>query len=37
MRRLHTYLDQYDNNPLVSYIDNNLKTTEQLIKNYFKL
>jgi glycosyltransferase involved in cell wall biosynthesis len=34
MRRLHTYLDQYDNNPLVNYIDNNLETTKQLILSY---
>ena len=37
MRRLHTYLDQYDNNSLVSYINDNLEVTKQLIKNKFKL
>lgn len=37
MRRLHTYLDQYDNNPLVKYINDDLTQTTQLIKNQFKL
>jgi GR25 family glycosyltransferase involved in LPS biosynthesis len=27
-RRLHTYLDTYDENPLVSYIDNDLESTK---------
>ena len=31
MRRLPTYLDQYDLNPLVHYIDDNLDKTKQLL------
>jgi hypothetical protein len=30
-RRLHTYLDTYDTNPLVSYIDDSTSKTKQLI------
>lgn len=30
-RRLETYLDTYDNNPLVTYIDNNLERTKHLL------
>jgi hypothetical protein len=30
-RKLYTYLDTYDDNPLVSYIDNDLKLTKKLI------
>lgn len=30
-RRLQTYLDTYDNHPLVTYIDNNIFKTQQLI------
>lgn len=30
-RRLHTYLDTYDTNPLVSYIDNDLEKTQNKI------
>jgi glycosyltransferase involved in cell wall biosynthesis len=30
-RRLHTYLDVYDNHPLVTYIDNNIFKTQQLL------
>jgi len=37
MRRLHTYLDQYDNNPLVEYINDDLNNTQQIIKKQFKL
>ncbi len=37
MRKLHTYLNQYDNNPLVKYINDDLTQTTQLIKNQFKL
>lgn len=31
MRKLHTYLDQYDNTNLVSFIDNDLNKTKNLI------
>ena len=37
MRNLPTYLTQYDDNPLVSYINNDLEATKQLIKTKFKL
>jgi cephalosporin hydroxylase len=30
-RRLYTFLDTYDNNPLVSYIDDDLKVTKRII------
>ena len=30
-RKLHTYLDTYDNNPLVTYIDDDLKATKKVI------
>ena len=30
-RKLHTYLDSYDNNELVTYIDDNLNQTKQII------
>jgi hypothetical protein len=30
-RKLHTYLDTYDNNPLVTYIDDDLKATKKII------
>ena len=30
-RRLETYMDGYDNNPLVHYIDNNLDKTKQIL------
>ena len=30
-RRLHTFLDTYDNNPLVKYIDDDLKLTKKII------
>ncbi len=30
-RKLHTYLDTYDNNPLVTYIDDDLKLTKRII------
>jgi FkbM family methyltransferase len=30
-RRLETYLDTYDNNPLVTYIDDNLERTKHLL------
>lgn len=30
-RRLHTYMDVYDNNPLVTYIDDDLKLTKRAI------
>ena len=30
-RKLHTYLDTYDNNPLVTYIDDDLKITKRVI------
>jgi len=30
-RKLHTYLDTYDNNSLVTYIDDDLKLTKQII------
>ena len=30
-RKLHTYLDTYDNNPLVTYIDDDLKITKRII------
>ncbi len=30
-RKLHTYLDTYDNNPLVTYIDEDLKATKKII------
>lgn len=30
-RRLHTFLDTYDNNPLVSYINDDLKITKRLL------
>jgi predicted O-methyltransferase YrrM len=30
-RRLHTYLDTYDNNPLVTYINDDLKLTKRII------
>jgi SAM-dependent methyltransferase len=30
-RRLHTYLDSYDDNPLVRYIDDDLMKTKQII------
>ena len=32
-RRLYTYVDTYDNNPLVTYIDNDLDKTKQIILN----
>ena len=45
-RRLHTYLDTYDNNSLVNYIDNDLESTKNKLleilspsvdtENYFK-
>jgi len=30
-RKLHTYLDTYDNNPLVTYINDDLKITKRII------
>ena len=30
-RKLHTYLDTYDNNPLVTYINDDLKLTKRII------
>ena len=30
-RKLHTYLDTYDNNPLVTYINEDLKATKKII------
>lgn len=30
-RRLETYLDSYDNNPLVKYIDNDLEKTKEIL------
>ena len=30
-RKLHTYLDTYDNNPLVTYINDDLKATKRII------
>lgn len=30
-RKLHTYLDTYDDNPLVTYIDDDLKLTKRII------
>jgi len=35
-RRLHTYLDTYDNNPLVTYIDDDLKLTKRIILEKLK-
>lgn len=35
-RKLHTYLDTYDNNPLVTYIDDDLKKTKQHIIRQLK-
>lgn len=35
-RKLHTYLDTYDNNPLVTYIDNDLKLTKKVILEKLK-
>jgi hypothetical protein len=35
-RKLHTYLDTYDNNPLVTYIDDDLKKTKQHIIQQLK-
>ena len=35
-RRLHTYLDTYDNNPLVTYIDDDLKLTKRYILEKLK-
>lgn len=32
-RRLETYVDSYDNNSLVSYIDDNLEKTKQILLN----
>jgi ADP-heptose:LPS heptosyltransferase len=36
MRKLNTYLDYYDNNFLVTYIDNNLEKTKQLLISHLK-
>lgn len=30
-RKLHTYMDTYDNNPLVQYINDDLKNTKQIL------
>ena len=35
-RRLHTYLDTYDTNPLVTYIDDDLKITKRIILETLK-
>ena len=35
-RKLHTYLDTYDNHPLVTYIDDDLKKTKQYIIQQLK-
>ena len=35
-RKLHTYLDTYDNHPLVTYIDDDLKKTKQHIIQQLK-
>jgi predicted O-methyltransferase YrrM len=35
-RRLHTYLDRYDTNPLVTYIDDDLKITKRIILETLK-
>ncbi len=35
-RKLHTYLDTYDNNPLVTYIDEDLKATKKIILDTLK-
>ena len=35
-RKLHTYLDTYDTNPLVTYIDDDLKKTKQYIIQQLK-
>jgi GR25 family glycosyltransferase involved in LPS biosynthesis len=35
-RRLHTYLDTYDSNPLVNYIDNDLESTKNKIIEILK-
>jgi glycosyltransferase involved in cell wall biosynthesis len=37
LKPLSTYLNQYDNNSLVKYINEDLENTKQLIKNKFKL
>jgi glycosyltransferase involved in cell wall biosynthesis len=36
MRKLNTYLDYYDNNFLVTYIDNDLEKTKQLLISHLK-
>ena len=35
-RKLHTYLDTYDNNQLVTYIDDDLKATKKIILDTLK-
>jgi hypothetical protein len=35
-RRLHTYLDTYDNNPLVTYIDGDVPETKKIILEQLK-
>ena len=35
-RKLHTFLDTYDNNPLVTYIDDDLKITKRIILETLK-
>ena len=35
-RRLHTYLDTYDNNPLVTYIDGDVAATKKIILEQLK-
>jgi len=35
-RRLHTYLDTYDTNPLVTYIDGDVPTTKKIILEQLK-
>ena len=35
-RRLHTYLDTYDNNPLVTYIDGDVPATKKIILEQLK-
>ena len=35
-RKLHTYLDTYDNNSLVTYIDDDLKATKKIILDTLK-
>ena len=37
MKKLHTYLDTYDNNELVHYIENNIEDNKNKLLNLLKI